>query len=483
MSYIKLPFTFKSLNDEILMVNQVGEHLFLSKKEFEIFAAGRLTASDKTYNVLKAKHFLTVGEEISTVLAMLAIKLRTRKEYLMNFTSLHMIVVTLRCNCYCKYCHASSVNFSDKQYDMTWTTARKTMDMVFQTPARNITIEYQGGEPLLNWEVLEQSILYAEFLNKVARKNINFIICTNLMEITDKQIDFCMKHKVMISTSLDGKKELHDCNRQSRVCPSAYEQFVKNSKRVKKKLGNHAVSPLLTITRSNLNNLTEVIDEYVEQGYSGIFLRCLNPYGNAIYNEQDLNYTIEEFIDAYKRALNYIVKLNLSGTYFAEYFTSLLLRRILTPFSTGFVDLQSPSGAGLSGAVYYYDGKIYPADEARMLARMGDDYFCMGTVDDRYKDVFNGKIIRDLTYNSCVEAMPVCSECVYQQYCGADVIRNYLETKDIMGYRLKSDFCKKNRSILDYLFGLLQQKNEDLLDVFWAWITDRPYGVVKLEAS
>ena len=73
--------------------------------------------------------------------------------------------------------------------------------------------------------------------------------------------------------------------------------------------------------------------------------------------------------------LNYIIELNKSGTNFIECYTTLFLSRILTPFSTGFVDLQSPSGAGISGVIYNYDGKIYPADEARMLSRMGDDYF------------------------------------------------------------------------------------------------------------
>ena len=79
--------------------------------------------------------------------------------------------------------------------------------------------------------------------------------------------------------------------------------------------------------------------------------------------------------------------------------------------------------------------------------------------------------------------MPVCSECVYQQYCGADVIRNYLETKDLMGYRLNNDFCKKNRLILDYIFELLGTSDEQLLDIFWSWITRRPYEELKLETN
>ena len=480
MNYIILPFNFKYFDDDVLLVNQVGEHMFLSKEEFNNFINYNLETDSSAYRKLKSKQILTIESEKETTINMLAVKLRTRKAFISDFTSLHMIVITLRCNCLCKYCHASSVDFTSNDYDMTWNTVKKTIDMIFQTPSMDITIEYQGGEPLLNWEVLRQSVLYAEFLNKIAKKKLRFVICTNLMKISDEQIEFCKKHNIEISTSLDGTKDIHDYNRKSRILNSSYDAFVKNSKRVKTVMGQEGCSPLLTITKSNLHRLREVIDEYINQGYNTVFLRALNPYGNAIKNKEDLGYSTEEFVDAYKDALDYIIKLNKTGTSFVECFAALFLSRILTPFSTGFVDLQSPSGAGISGTIYNYDGKIYPADEARMLARMGDDYFCMGTINDKYADVFNGKIIRDIVYNSCVETMPVCSECVYQQYCGADPIRNYLENKDLMGYRLTSGFCQKNKMILDHLFNILKYADEDTLDIFWSWVTRRPYEEIKL---
>ena len=480
MNYIILPFNFKYFNNDVLLVNQAGEHLFLSEEEFNDFINYNLKIDSSAYRKLKSKQILTVESEKETTINMLAVKLRTRKAYISDFTSLHMIVITLRCNCLCNYCHASSVDFTPKAYDMTWDTAKKTIDMIFQTPSVDIKIEYQGGEPLLNWEILKQSVLYAEFLNNIAKKELSFVICTNLMEITDEQINFCQKHHIEISTSLDGMKEIHDANRKTRTLASSYDAFVKNSERVKNIMGKDGCAPLLTITKLNLHRLREVIDEYINQGYNAVFLRALNPYGNAIKNKEILGYSTEEFVDAYKDALDYIIKLNKTGTSFVECFAALFLSRILTPFSTGFVDLQSPSGAGISGAIYNFDGKIYPADEARMLARMGDDYFCMGTVNDKYTDVFNGKIIRDIVYNSCVETMPVCSECVYQQYCGADPIRNYLETKDLMGYRLTSGFCQKNKMILDHLFNILKETDEETLDIFWSWITRRLYKEIKL---
>lgn len=483
-NYTFLPFNFYTLNDKKLLVNQVGEYLFLENEEFCDFVEKSEKLTDSVYKKLKAKHFLTVEEELELAKELLATKLRTRKAFICESTNLHMIVITLRCNCLCKYCHASSVDLSVKSFDMDWDTAKKTIDMIFQSPSADIKIEYQGGEPLLNWSVLKESVLYAEFLNKIAKKRLGFVICTNLMQITKEQLLFCEKHKIELSTSLDGKKEAHDENRKSRVLESAYDSFKSNLPVVRKVLGGNGCEPLLTITKTNLNSLKKVIDHYVELGFSGVFLRALNPYGNAIKNENDLGYTCEEFLSAYKDALAYIVELNKAGTDFVEYYSTLFLSRIFTPFSTGFVDLQSPSGAGISGVIYNYDGKIYPADEARMLSRMGDDFFCMGNVfENSYEEVFNSKLLQSIVRNSCVETMTVCSECVYQQYCGADPIRNYLETGDLSGDRRTSGFCAKNKKILNHIFSLIEENDEKTMDIFWSWVTRRSYRQVNLERN
>lgn len=152
----------------------------------------------------------------------------------------------------------------------------------------------------------------------------------------------------------------------------------------------------MTTSAKNLDNMKDVIDEYVRLGFKGIFLRSLNPYGFAAEKKNELGYDIEKFVDKYFEALSYLIEIN-KKVYFQEYFTSLLLARILTPFSTGFVDLQSPAGVGISGVIYDYDGSVFPADEARMLARMGDRHFCLGNVyTDSYDSIFleisSGKI-------------------------------------------------------------------------------------------
>ena len=478
---ILLPFNFKRLgNGKIFIVNLVGEFLVLSESNFNILINEDFEVlSEEIKEKLLTRHFICFEEDLDFTENLLAIKLRTKKDFLNDFTSLHMIVLTLRCNCICSYCHASSkgLDENEKRYDMSIDTAKKTVDMIFQSPSNYIKIEFQGGEPLLNWDVLKYIVIYAEDKNKKANKYLSFVICTNLLQINDEQLSFIKKHNIDISTSCDGPQYYHDKNRKSLISKSSYETFIKNLELCKKYLGENSVSALLTVTKDNLCVLSEVVEEYNKLGFKNVFIRALNPYGYALDNKENLSYDISEFISKYKDALNFIINKNISGVYFEESYASLLLQRILTPFSTGFVDLQSPSGAGISGVIYYYNGDVYPADEARMLATRGNKKFLMGNVyNNTFHEIFYGKVIKELVYKSCVEAMPGCSNCAFNIYCGADPIRYYVESRDIVGKRYNSGFCKKNKAIINEIIKYLLENNPNVMRVFWSWINKTPIG-------
>lgn len=180
------------------------------------------------------------------------------------------------------------------------------------------------------------------------------------------------------------------------------------------------------------------------------------------------------FVKEYKTALEYIITLNLSGVYFVEEYTLLLLQKILTPFSTGFVDLQSPSGLGVSSVLYNHDGNVYPSDEARMLAESGDQKFLLGNIHKNdYRELFNGDGLKDLTRWSILETLPICSSCAFCPYCGVDPVRNYAATGDPAAGYFLNDFCKMNFQILKHLFSLIWQNDPKILDVFWSWLTKR----------
>jgi hypothetical protein len=154
--------------------------------------------------------------------------------------------------------------------------------------------------------------------------------------------------------------------------------------RAREALGEDAVAALTTLTRDNLRYPKDIIDTYVEQRFHSIFLRPVSPFGYAVRTESVLGYSIEEFLAFYREALTYLLALNQAGVIIDEAYTTLLLMQILTPFPTSYVDLRSPTGAGLGTLVYNYDGLVYASDESRMLAEMGDRRLCLGSVETPY---------------------------------------------------------------------------------------------------
>ncbi len=358
LPYHMLPFQFMRMpQNDIILVNEAGEFIFLNTNEFERLNNYRINSNSDLFLNLKSKHFVT-DTELSPVVDLLATKYRTKKAFLKNFTALHMMVITLRCNHCCRYCHASSEPPRDTQWDMSPSVARKVVDMIFQSPSPVIKIEFQGGEPLLNFNTILETVEYAEKLNKRAHKHLEFVLCTNLTPITEEILDYLKDHSILVSTSLDGPKDLHDKNRIPREGGSSYDAFVEKLEIIREIIGKDRVSALMTTTKSSLECMRGVVDEYIERNFKGIFLRALNPYGFAKTDHELLDYQIEDFIEAYKETLSYIITLNLEGVYFEEYYTTLLLSRILTPFTTGFMDLQSPAGVGICGAIYDYNGDV-----------------------------------------------------------------------------------------------------------------------------
>ncbi|MGQ9687817.1 MAG: His-Xaa-Ser system radical SAM maturase HxsB [Desulfobaccales bacterium] len=480
--YVLLPFRFGHLPDrQMLVVNEAGEFILLSPEDFARLVEYRLPVGSPLFLDLKGKHFLT-DTQVTPVVNLLATKYRTKKAFLKNFTGLHIVVVTLRCNQRCHYCHASSQAPDDTRWDMSLKTAKNVVDKIMSTPSPVVKIEFQGGESLLNLKVVKTIVREAKRLNKKKKKDLSFVICTNLTLIDDATLAYLKEEEITVSTSLDGPRKIHDRHRVMRGGGGSYDLFLRQLERSRRILGHEQVCALATLTWESLAHLPEIIDEYVRLGFRGIFLRNINPYGYARTEtlRESFQYPIAEFIEAYKKALFHIIDLNLKGFFLVEDFASILLSRIMTPFSTGFVDLQSPSGAGLAGVVYDFNGNVYPCDEGRMLAKMGDPRFCMGNVNRHtYLELFTSPVMQEVVASSCVETLPGCHSCPLQIYCGADPIRNYAVQGDLIGHRPTSEFCEKHKAILEFLIGLIEEGNPDVQDVFWSWITNRSLKEVR----
>ena len=471
--YQILPFRFARFNDsEYLLTNDVGEYIFLSNGDFEKFINKELDVKSTVFQDIASKQIATT-DNVKDVVNMLATKFRTKKSILREFTTLHMVVPTLRCNSSCIYCQVKRHESSNYSADMTKKTAKNIVKCIFESPSPCIKIEFQGGDPSTDFDMVKYIIEEAEWQNLFKKRDLGFVICTNLTLLDEKMVKYLKKHNCLISTSLDGPKDLHDKNRPLQNKELDHHQiFERNLKMIRTIWDdNESVSALMTTSRYSLGRFKEIVDEYVRLGFSSLFFRALNPYGFAKEHKDKIAYPVEDFVQNFKEGLDYIIELNKKGTFFVEGYSALLLKRILTPFATGFVDLQSPAGVGIAGAIYDYDGSVYVADEGRMMARFKNYYFRLGNVNENtHQEMFNGEKLHSILNNACTECLPECADCVFQPYCGADPVRNLSEQGDIVGHRPTNEMCKKNKAIIHYLFELLKKKDLETNRVFWSWI-------------
>ena len=471
--YTFLPFRFMRFDpSRYVLVNECGEYIFLDVPVFHAFVQHRLKPDDAPYGDLKAKHFLT-DDASSPLLDILATKYRTKESFLAGFTKLHLFVTTLRCDHSCLYCQVSRQSEDRAAYDMTEETARKAIDLMLRTPSPKVTMEFQGGEPLLNFPLIQFMVEYAEERNRNIGKRIDKVVTTNLSRATRENLEYCRDKGIRISTSLDGPEFIHNANRPKQGNDS-YEVVTRNIEFARTIVGIENVAALMTTTRLSLRHPREIIDEYISRDFRSIFLRSISPYGFAVKTRGKTGYLTDEFLNFYREGLSYILELNRKGIDFIEVYAKILLTKILTPFPTSFTDLQSPAAAGIGAVVYNYDGDVYPSDEARMLVEMGDRTFRLGNVHrSSYEDIFGGEIVRLLCNASVNESLPGCSDCPYQSYCGADPIFHHTTQADVVGHRPTSDFCRKNMSIINELFRYILSDDREVMRIFWAWINDR----------
>jgi His-Xaa-Ser system radical SAM maturase HxsB len=467
--YSLLPFRFIRLDaSRYVLTNFVGEHVVLPVETLRAFARHELRRDSETYDTLKSRHFL-LDEESTVALDLLATKYRTKQAFLSGFTSLFMFVTTLRCEHSCPYCQVSRQSQDKGAFDMTEAMADRAIEFMFRTPSPSIKVEFQGGESLLNFGLIKYIVERVEQRNTTEGKDVAFVIATNLAPLADEHLQYCLEHGIFISTSLDGPKDLHNRNRP-RPGRDSYERAIDGIRRVRETLGWDRVSALMTTTEASLSQPEAIIDEYVTQGFDSIFLRSISPYGFAVKTGVADRYHIGEWLEFYKRGLAHVIDLNHRGIAFREEYAALVLRKILTPWATGYVDLQSPAGIGVSCLVFNYDGDIYASDESRMLAEMGDKTFRLGNLfADSFEDVMGSPRLLSLLKETMAEGVPMCADCGFQPYCGSDPVHHYATQGDPVGFKPTSDFCRKNMGVIRHLIGLLEG-DERAASVLRSWV-------------
>jgi len=226
----------------------------------------------------------------------------------------------------------------------------------------------------------------------------------------------------------------------------------------------------MTTTSYSLKYPKEIVNEYLKLKLTNIFLRPLSPFGLAKKIWEKIGYSPQEYLKFYKKALDYIIKLNLKGKKFWERTARIFLEKILTKRDPNFLDIRSPCGAVIGQLTYNYNGDIYTCDEGRMLAQMGDFSFKLGNVKEtKYSQIVNHPTTKVMTLASCLECLPMCADCVFKPYCGICPLYNYAHEGNLFAQTPNNFHCRINKEILEYLFERLT--NLKIKSVFKEWTT------------
>jgi uncharacterized protein len=455
-----LPLRFERLGaNRFLVANLVGDLVLLNGEQLDRVVSLAIAPGDGLYERAFEK-LLVAGKGQRSQLQLLALRLRSRMAFLRAPTPLHLFVVTLRCEHSCPYCQVSRRSVDRDRFDMSKELALCAVDVALSAPAPRIKIEFQGGEPLLNFELVRKIVGAVRERAPARNKTVEFVIASNLALLTDEVLAFCRDNDILLSTSLDGPADLHNRNRP-RPGGNSHELAVAGIRRAQAVLGRSRVGALMTTTEASLARVEEIVDEYLRLDLDGIFLRPLSPYGFAIKTKQLDRYGGREWLAFYER-LRYIVEVNRRGRHFPEFYATLLLKRMLSDRPIGYVDLRSPAGIGLGALVYNYDGKVFASDEGRMLAEMGDRTFELGDLrTDNYGSLMLSDKLVGLIGNTLAQCAPQCSSCAYEPHCGAEPVYHHATQGDALGIKPLSEFCGRQKSVLQLLFEMLDAGGEE----------------------
>ena len=343
-------FNFKEKEEDYLITNDMGRYLFVSKEDFNKIIKKEELQDDLKQELIDRGFIYEINDEIFAT--NMAMKLRKQKEYLLVPTTLHIFVVSKNCNFNCIYCQAGNLNQKD-DYKMTKETAKRAVEIAMDSPSKCLTFEFQGGEPLTNYEIIKYIIEYSKSINK--DKQIEYNLVSNLTLLTDEMIEFFIKNEVSICTSIDGNKELQNKNRPYKNKDS-YEETVSKIKKLKEK--GVKVSAIETTTKYSLEKYKEIVDEYINLGLDSIFIRPLTKLGRADNNWKNVGYEAEDFLEFYKNCLDYIIQKNKEGIFLSEGHGNIFLKKILLNDPVNYMELRSPCGGAIGQLADYYDGDI-----------------------------------------------------------------------------------------------------------------------------
>ena len=438
---------FKFDDEHFLVTTDHGAWVVLNSDEFRLLRTHMAHTDPFLFNILEEKGIVVTEDNVEKISELL----RRRYHFLFYGPTLHIIVVTFRCNMKCIYCHSNSKPIDAKEWDMDEDTAKSVVDFIMSSPANSLVIEFQGGEPLANFDIIKFIIEYAKEKSKEKNKKILFSLVTNLTMMDEEKLEFLKKHRIMgLATSLDGPKEVHDKNRRYVNGSGTYEDVVYWIKRIKTEFKyDFNLNAMPTITRYSLPYWKEIIDTYIDLGFNFVWFRFLNNLGFAHSLWKKIGYTSEEFLNFYKNGLNYLFELNKSKkNILSEVFATIIGRKIMNVEDPMFVDMQSPCGAAIGQLLYDHKGNIFTCDESKIVG----DTFKIGNVKmSSIRDVISHPNVVALMNISSKYPL-LCDSCPWAPYCGICPVHYYVTQGSVVPKLAGEYRCSIVKGIIKFLF-------------------------------
>ena len=439
----------------VLVSNDAGDWALLSEDEFADVLAGRVVEGHPRFADLQRKGIIRDGLDLDALTARIA----QRNRHMRRGPHVHVVTLT-------RGGPAASANGGGDGAgaDMSTETAEGVVEFALQSTSPALTFELQGeqGEPLHNVAVLRHLVETAQTRCKhTVGKSLTFRVLTNLTAMTEAHAEWLLANDVEVVVRLDGPAAIHDANRAwtQAAAHADVVRWIELFQRRQAELARPTAVPIsavVTATRRVLDDWQAVVDEYVARGLRSIYFQPLHAARVDPATWATIGYTPAEYLDRYRRILEYVVEQNRRGVDLIERTAAVVATKILTAADTGAVDLQSPNGGGSGQIAYGVDGRIFPDDDALRVDADGDPIFLLGDVRSLSpSELVRHPTVRAIASASLLDAQPMCADCWNKPFCGYSPVRNFITQGDLVGQRPHCFECKHHMGVSSQLFEWL----------------------------
>ncbi len=457
-SYITLPYRVARIDGKYFVSVDHGGWALLDEDQFRRLRSHTVYRDPDLFVRLRSAGIIATEDDDPLE------KMKKRFWYLQNGSSLHIVAVTNKCNFACKYCYANP----SKPIDMSRETAEKVVDFIFQTPAKALTIEFSGGEPLLNFEAIKTIVERAKKLGKRKNKEIAFAMIHNGSAWDEEKAEFFMKEQIGICFSLDGPRDLHNLHRVYHNGGGTYDDVVRWIKYFREAGYSH-LNAIPVITRHSLPRGKEIVDEYMKWHFDSVRFKYLGYFGRAREFWNEIGYSPDEFVKAWKEVMEYIYSLYKRGFEIVEDMARTMAAKLFNYQDPGFCELEMPCGAGLNQLAYSPDGGVYTCDEGRMF-----EEFRIGNVDMKWSEVMKSSVLKAMILTSS-GYFDRCDACAFKPFCGLCPVESYSLEKNINSKIPLNRRCRIYRGMLTYLIRK-SSRDERFREMLISWAKSRKAG-------